>query len=92
MGTAVAVKRFGRKCTQKKSITDFIKEIEIVNQVRHPNIVFYMGISFDESSRYFMVTEYASKGSIFDLLHGSSPAKLDDSKIFKIIRELASAL
>lgn len=69
MGTTVAVKKFGRKCTKKKSITDFIKEIEIVNQVRHPNIIFYMGVSFDADCHYFMVTEYASKGSIFDLLH-----------------------
>lgn len=31
MATPVAVKRFGRKCISKKSISDFIKEIEIVN-------------------------------------------------------------
>ena len=31
MGNPVAVKRFGRKCVSKKSIIDFIKEIEIVN-------------------------------------------------------------
>jgi len=32
MGNPVAVKRFGRKCVSRKSIIDFIKEIEIVNQ------------------------------------------------------------
>lgn len=92
MGAEVAVKRFGRKCTQRKSITDFIKEIEIVNQVRHPNIVSYLGISFDDSSHYFMVTEYAARGSIFDLLHTGTKNIIDDGKIFQIIRELASAL
>lgn len=102
MGTMVAVKRFGRKCIQKKSITDFIKEIEIVNQIRHPNIIFYMGLSFDEHHHYYMVTEYVSRGSIFDLLHnnvgghhsGSQRSKvvLEEAKIFKIIKELASAL
>ena len=103
MGNTVAVKRFGRKCIQKKSITDFIKEIEIINQVRHPNIIFYMGVSFDEHSHYYMVTEYVSRGSIFDLLHnnggggshsGSHRGRvlLEEAKIFKIIKELASAL
>lgn len=72
MGTIVAVKRFGRKCNQKKSIIDFIKEIEIVNQLWHPNIIFYLGVSFDENDHYFMVTEYVQKGSIFDILHSSS--------------------
>ena len=37
MGTPVAVKRFGRKCISKKYIVDFIKEIEIVNQLRDMN-------------------------------------------------------
>jgi serine/threonine protein kinase len=72
MGTNVAVKRFSRKCKEKKSIIDFIKEIEIVNQLRHPNIIFYLGVSFDENDQYFMVTEYVQKGSIFDILHNSS--------------------
>lgn len=69
MGTPVAVKRFGRKCITKKSIIDFVKEIEIVNQMRHPNIIFYMGVTFDDDHYYYMVTEYSSNGSIFDLLH-----------------------
>lgn len=111
MATPVAVKRFGRKCTSKKSINDFIKEIEIVNQMRHPNIIFFMGVTFDEDNHYYMITEYSSKGSIFDLLHsntqGPSPHAsqagavssshrgrviLEDSKIFKIIKEMALAI
>ena len=102
MGTPVAVKRFGRKCITRKSIIDFIKEIEIVNQMRHPNIIFYMGVSFDEESHYYMITEYSSKGSIFDILHSSGNQNhhmisrnkviLDDSQIFKIIKEMAQAI
>ena len=69
--------------------------------MRHPNIIFYMGVSFDEESHYYMITEYSSKGSIFDLLHSSGNANnnihipsrskviLDDSQIFKIIKEMA---
>jgi len=100
MATPVAVKRFGRKCISKKSIIDFIKEIEIVNQMRHPNIIFYMGVTFDEENHYYMVTELSSRGSIFDLLHSNTSSHsgsrgkvlLEDSKIFKIIKEMALAI
>ena len=97
MATPVAVKRFGRKCISKKSIIDFIKEIEIVNQMRHPNIIFYMGVTFDEENHYYMVTELSSRGSIFDLLHSNHSGSrgkvlLEDSKIFKIIKEMALAI
>jgi tRNA A-37 threonylcarbamoyl transferase component Bud32 len=103
IGNTVAVKRFGRKCVSKKSIIDFIKEIEIVNQMRHPNIIFYMGVTFDEENHYYMVTEYSSNGSIFDLLHSQSSQAgrrlphsknkvlLEDGLIFKIIKEMALA-
>ena len=47
MGTKVAVKRFGKRYLTKKALKDFIKEIEMLNQLRHPNIVLYMGVSLD---------------------------------------------
>lgn len=47
MGTRVAVKRFGKRYLTKKALKDFIKEIEMLNQLRHPNIVLYMGVSLD---------------------------------------------
>mmetsp|Transcript_9364 Transcript_9364/g.14215 ORF Transcript_9364/g.14215 Transcript_9364/m.14215 type:complete len:236 (+) Transcript_9364:2810-3517(+) len=49
MGMPVAIKLFNRRCHSKKNIFDFIKEIEIVNQMRHPNIIFYMGLTSDEN-------------------------------------------
>ena len=60
-----------------------------------------MGVSFDEDNHYYMVTEYSSKGSIFDLLHinnnhsgmsGRNKVILEDAKIFKIIKEMALAI
>ena len=61
--------------------------------MRHPNIIFYLGVSFDENDHYFMVTEYAQKGSIFDLLHNNKGKLiLEESIIFKIIKELGFAL
>ena len=46
-GTRVAVKKFGKRRMTGKAMQDFIKEIEMLNQLRHPNIVLYMGVSFN---------------------------------------------
>ena len=49
-GAPVAIKRFGKRLlSTKKAIKDFIKEIEVLNQLRHPNIVQYLGVSIDSS-------------------------------------------
>ncbi len=37
-GAPVAIKKFGRNQTIKAR-KDFIKEIEVINQLRHPNII-----------------------------------------------------
>ena len=69
LGTQVAIKRFGKRYLTKKAVKDFIKEIEVANQLRHPNIVLYMGVTCDDSNYYYMVTEYVNKGSLFEILH-----------------------
>ena len=47
MGVKVAIKKFGKKYLNKKAIKDFIKEIEVVHSLRHPNVTLYMGVTFD---------------------------------------------
>ena len=93
MGTMVAVKKFGKRYMSKKALKDFIKEIEMLNQLRHPNIVLYMGVSLDLQSQsfFYMVTEFVSKGSLFDLLH-QRKLVLDDGRITAIAKQIAIAL
>ncbi len=49
LGMRVTLKRFSSKQlqTSTKSITDFLKELEVAHSLRHPNIVLYMGLSID---------------------------------------------
>lgn len=91
VGTQVAIKRFGKRHMSKKALKDFIKEIEMLNQLRHPNIVLYMGVSFDQQRLYYLVTEYASRGSLFELLH-QKKITFDDMRIMKVAKEVAMAL
>ena len=91
MGTKVAVKRFGKRYLTKKALKDFIKEIEMLHQLRHPNVVLYMGVSLDHQSYFYMITEFVNKGSLFDLLH-QRKLVLDDAKIVKVAKQIAMAL
>jgi len=85
MGTRVALKRFGKRYLSRKAMKDFIKEIEVVNQLRHPNIVLYMGVTLDKNNFYYMITEYITKGSLFELLHQKKYC-FDDEKIIKVAK------
>ena len=87
MGTKVAVKKFGKRYMTRKALKDFIKEIEMLNSLRHPNIVLYMGVSLDLQSQsyFYMITEFINKGSLFDLLH-QRKLVLDDARITKIAK------
>lgn len=49
LGVKVAIKKFDRKYLDKNANKDFIKEIEIVHSLRHPNIILYIGVSFDHN-------------------------------------------
>jgi len=53
----VAVKRFGKRYMNKKAVKDFVKEIEVVNALRHPNIILYMGVTYDAANHYYMISE-----------------------------------
>ena len=85
LGVKVAIKRFSKITHNKKALRDFIKEIEVVHSLRHPNIILYMGVSFDPNQQYYMVSEYAHKGSLHDILHNKK-YKFDEDRIFVIAK------
>ena len=58
LGQEVAIKEYGKNYSRfhKKKVADFIKEVEVISNLRHPNIVLYMGVCIN-FSKYFMITE-----------------------------------
>ena len=87
-GTTVAIKRF----FTGGSVPEFLREVEILNQLRHPNIVLLMGCSPD---CLCMVSEYMAGGSLYDRL-SATPSKiippLSWLDRFHIASEMSSAL
>ena len=53
----------------KTIILKFIKEINIISNLRHPNILLYIGASIDKNNNFYIVTEYISNGNLFNYLH-----------------------
>ena len=88
----MAIKQFGKNYTKKSrfhkaKFLDFIKEVEVISNLRHPNIVLYMGVCIDYS-KHLMITEYLPGGSLFDLLH-KKKEKLTEDKILLLIEDIA---
>lgn len=67
MSCPVAVKDY-IKTRKHQNQEDFLKELEILSSLKHPNIVLYMGICIT-TDKYQLVTEYLESGSLFDQLH-----------------------
>ncbi|CAI5992383.1 unnamed protein product [Closterium sp. NIES-65] len=67
-GSDVAVKVFARHDISGDFMRDFKKEIRIMEKLRHPNILLFMGAvaSLDHLA---IVTEFLPRGSLFRLLH-----------------------
>jgi len=59
LGRDVAIKFYGRKkiANKKKLQIDFIQEVDVLRQLRHPNIVLFMGVSITPQLKGLLITE-----------------------------------
>ena len=90
-GNMVALKYFKKNGkAQEQLIEEFTKEIKALDKLRHPNILFYMGY-FYEKNNFVMVSQFASMGSLYNLLH-KKKKNLIEEDIIKIIRQIVQAM
>ncbi|KDO35632.1 TKL/DRK protein kinase [Saprolegnia parasitica CBS 223.65] len=71
LGTMVVCKRMRREQITVSSIEHFREEIELVSCLRHPNIVQFIGASWDNCSNVCMVLEYMEQGDMHNVLHSA---------------------
>eukprot|EP01029_Cantina_marsupialis_P011190 TRINITY_DN2507_c0_g5_i1.p1 TRINITY_DN2507_c0_g5~~TRINITY_DN2507_c0_g5_i1.p1 ORF type:complete len:1743 (+),score=567.30 TRINITY_DN2507_c0_g5_i1:97-5229(+) len=67
--TEVAVKRMQLATGDERVIQDFMAEVSLLRSLRHPNILLFMGCCREPLC---LVTEFCSKGNLFDLLRSST--------------------
>eukprot|EP01103_Thecamoeba_quadrilineata_P015101 TRINITY_DN4670_c0_g1_i1.p1 TRINITY_DN4670_c0_g1~~TRINITY_DN4670_c0_g1_i1.p1 ORF type:complete len:303 (+),score=46.99 TRINITY_DN4670_c0_g1_i1:62-970(+) len=63
----------------KNPQTDFIKELEIMKNLNHPNVIQVYGACFDRG-RLGMIMQFCSRGSLYSLLHKNTQIPLSDRK------------
>ncbi|XP_054813303.1 serine/threonine-protein kinase CTR1-like isoform X2 [Prosopis cineraria] len=66
-GSDVAVKILKVQGFDAERYEEFRKEVSLMKRLRHPNIVLFMGAVFEQPN-FSIVTEYLSRGSLFELL------------------------
>ena len=91
IGQKVAIKVYKKLKDKKYHIESFLKEVEILSNLRHPNILLYMGICVDKEN-CFMIAEYLENGSLFDHLHKDHTTNLPLDSISHIIKSILKAL
>ncbi|KAK6789121.1 hypothetical protein RDI58_012920 [Solanum bulbocastanum] len=67
-GTKVALKRYGPGSQQ--GLAEFLKEIEMLSQFRHPYLVSFIGYC-DENNDMILIYEYMENGNLRSHLYGS---------------------
>eukprot|EP00002_Diphylleia_rotans_P034042 TRINITY_DN7285_c0_g1_i5.p1 TRINITY_DN7285_c0_g1~~TRINITY_DN7285_c0_g1_i5.p1 ORF type:complete len:2384 (+),score=458.96 TRINITY_DN7285_c0_g1_i5:132-7283(+) len=66
--TMVAIKKLKDLQVDSKSLQAFKQEVSVMVELRHPNIVLFMGACF-EKGYLCLVSELMEKGSLFDVIH-----------------------
>ena len=88
-------KIYAMKVIQKYDVTyqdgdqSFLKEIEILMKVEHPNIIKIFEYYEDEIN-YYLIIEYVSGGELFDFI--SRDTAFSEHKIKKIMKQIFQAL
>lgn len=66
--TLVAIKEIKKEIIHQDKLDEFINECSIMEAVRHPNIVMFLGAS-TKPPKLCIVLEYCPRGSLWNLLH-----------------------
>lgn len=67
-GTPVVVKRMLRNKINENNLRMFGEEIQLMMNLRHPNIVQFIGASWNSYSNICFVTEFLERGDLFAVL------------------------
>ena len=98
-GTHVAVKKLlasalapENKAGAQSSFRGFVKEIQMLARLRHPNILLLVGFCIDQGSQA-IISEFCTLGSVWDAIH--SPERQGDltrERKMSIVLQVAAAM
>ena len=95
MDVAIKRLRFPQDTMNQEAATltrEFQREISTLIKVRHPNIVQFVGACVDKG-HVLIVTEFASGGSLFSLLHEQkSKVQISWSQRYRMVNDIAKGM
>ena len=86
--TEVAIKK--QKSKEPRALKEFYRELSVLINLRHPNLVIFMGACFEEPVS--IVTEYCAGGDLFNLLHRKKNVFISWQQKLKILQEIAKGM
>lgn len=89
--TDVVVKRLAQSCLTAEGLAAFKSKVELLACLRHPNIVLFIGATFDNLSNVGLVMEYLERGDVSSLLHSSITLTWSDP-LLKIATDVAQGV
>ena len=91
-GTEVAIKQFTIEFSEsEKKLNKFIKELQVISQVRHPNLLMFMGICVDQP-KLCIVTELVPNSTLFYAIHKNRQKQLSLAERFSISIQIGKGL
>ncbi|KAF0693784.1 Aste57867_15283 [Aphanomyces stellatus] len=75
-GLRVAIKRLS--VLTRETVVEFKTHVELLACLRHPNVVQFIGASFDSLTNLCVVMEYMEKGNVYNLLRTSMVLEWND--------------
>lgn len=91
-GTEVAIKQFKLEYSNSpKEMHKFVKELQVLAQVRHPNLLLLMGLCID-LPQFCLITEYIPNNSLFYALHKRKDRILNLQERLRIALQIVRAI
>ncbi|CAH0521126.1 unnamed protein product [Peronospora belbahrii] len=89
--TDVVVKRLAQSCLTADGLAAFKSKVELLACLRHPNIVLFIGATFDNLSNVGLVMEYLERGDVLSLLRSPIALAWSDP-LLKIATDVAQGV
>ena len=87
-----ALKTIDKKVqTNPEENKQFLREVEIMYKVHHPNVVKIFG-HFEDNDYCYLVTEYVEGGELFSYIPEDGKPKINTQQIASIIKDVISAI
>ena len=91
-GSTFAVKKIDTREVSKDTIEEFCQEASMMKRLQHPALTLFMGVSM-QTHNLCIVTEYAHKGSLFDIMrHEQKSRALSWLRALQIAYDVAKGM